>query len=67
MSPGQSIPTTGKTAFTANSDFSSRYDAVESGTLLVDLDRKQIDLKVKYVKSYWWNKAKGRFPITEDK
>ncbi len=67
MSPGQSIPAAGQATFAANSDFSSRYDAVESGTLHVDLDRKQVELNVQYEKSYWWNRAKGRFPITEDK
>lgn len=67
ISLGHNIPATGMTNFTANSEFVSQYDAVESGSLLVDMDKKQIELNVKYAQSYWWNRAKGRFPITEDK
>ena len=61
------IPITGIREFSAGKDFSAQYDEVESGTIVVDQDKKQVDVKVKYVGSYWWNRVKGRFPITEDK
>ena len=67
MEKGRGIPTMGNRQFSASTDFSARYNEVESGTMLVDQDKKRIDVNVKYVKSYWWNRAKGRFPITEDK
>ena len=59
------IPTTGKKEFTADTDFTSKYDEVGSGTIVIDQDKKQAEVKVKYTKRYWWNRVKGRFPIAE--
>ena len=67
MTEGRDIPTTGKREFSAGTDFSERYDAVESGTILLDHDKRQVNVNVKYMKSYRWNRVNGRFPITEDK
>ena len=61
------IPKTGKCVLSAGKDFSAQYNQVESGTIAVDRDNKKVDVKVKYVDSYWWNRVKGRFTITEDK
>ena len=63
LRPGKEIPKVGKQTFTAWSDFSTLYDAVESGTVVIDRDKQQIDVNVKYTKLYSFNRANGRFSI----
>jgi hypothetical protein len=62
---GRDIPTTGRHEFQAGSDFSSQYEQVESGILVVDLDLKRIEVKVVYKTSYSWTRVRGLFPIEE--
>ncbi len=63
LKPGAEIPQAGKREFSAGADFSTQYDQVESGTILVDRDARQVEVKVKYTHSYWWSRVLGRFPI----
>lgn len=66
MKPGLEIPQSGKVALSAGIDFTTRYDAVESGVILIDQDEQQIEVNLEYTKTYVWNRVRGLFPIAQE-
>jgi hypothetical protein len=63
LKPGIEIPKSGRRLFTSGTDFSTN-GKVESGTVLVDVDKQLVEVNVKYTPKYWWETLNGQFPIS---
>lgn len=51
--------------FSANPDFTSRYNKVESGTLTIDFEKNIVILNVKYTDEYSFESINGEYAIRD--
>ena len=56
----------GQKTFESGIDFSTQYNEVKSGTIILDQTHKTATIAVKYSDDYLWNRVNGTFPIREE-
>ena len=65
LNPGITLPKSGRKEYVAGTDFSSRYDKVESGTMIVDISNLTVTVRFKYIPEYCRCRVQGTFPLKD--
>jgi hypothetical protein len=66
FNPGVSFPDDGRRTYVAGSDFTCRHNKVESGSVVVDMTKQTVTVRVRYTREYRGSRLGGTYAIRED-